>query len=86
MNKNLLELNTSHYLVNGDARDISFIADESVHLVLTSPPYWKLKRYNEHASQMGHIQDYEEFLQELSKGKRATKVVSLYRTVIAHVA
>lgn len=56
-----------HYLINGDARDLAFVKSESVHLVLTSPPYWKLKRYNDSPSQMGHIQDYEEFLSELTK-------------------
>lgn len=54
-------------LVNGDARDLSFLPDDSVHLVVTSPPYWTLKRYNEHAAQMGHIADYELFLSELDK-------------------
>ena len=37
---------TTHKLVQGDARSLSFIADESIHLVITSPPYWTLKRYN----------------------------------------
>jgi len=41
--------------------------DESVHLVVTSPPYWNLKRYNEHPDQLGHVQDYETFLRELEK-------------------
>ena len=41
--------------------------DESVHLVVTSPPYWNLKRYNEHPDQLGHVQDYEVFLNELEK-------------------
>lgn len=58
---------TTHRLINGDARDLSFIADESVHLVVTSPPYWNLKRYNEHPRQMGHIDDYEAFLGELRR-------------------
>ena len=58
---------TCHRLVNGDARDLSFIPDESVHLVLTSPPYWNLKRYNENPDQMGHIDNYEAFLAELKK-------------------
>ena len=31
-------LPTSHRLINGDARDLSFLDDESVHLVVTSPP------------------------------------------------
>lgn len=30
---------TCQRLINGDARDLSFLSDESVHLVLTSPPY-----------------------------------------------
>ncbi len=58
---------TSHRLIHGDNRTLSFIADESVHLVVTSPPYWSLKRYNEHPDQLGHIADYEIFLSELSK-------------------
>ncbi len=58
---------TIHRLINGDARDLSFLDAESVHLVVTSPPYWNLKRYNEHLGQMGHIQDYETFLAELEK-------------------
>jgi site-specific DNA-methyltransferase (adenine-specific) len=35
--------------------------------VVTSPPYWNLKRYNDHPDQMGHIDDYECFLNELNK-------------------
>lgn len=58
---------TVHRLVNGDARDLSFLSDASVHLVVTSPPYWNLKRYNENPDQLGHIQDYEAFLCELEK-------------------
>lgn len=58
---------TIHTLVNGDARDISFIPEESVHLIVTSPPYWTLKRYNETEGQLGHVEDYERFLLELSK-------------------
>lgn len=57
----------SHTLINGDARDLSYLKDESIHLVVTSPPYWILKKYNDSPSQMGHIEDYEEFLQELTK-------------------
>ena len=58
---------TTHRLINGDARDLSFLEDTSVHLVVTSPPYWNLKRYNEHPDQLGHIQDYEAFLLEIEK-------------------
>lgn len=58
---------TNHRLVRGDARDLSAIPDGSVHLVLTSPPYWTLKDYNDSEGQMGHIADYEQFLLELDK-------------------
>ncbi len=58
---------TTHRLINGDARDLSFLPDASVHLVVTSPPYWNLKRYNENPDQLGHIQEYEAFLFELEK-------------------
>jgi len=58
---------TVHRLINGDSRGLSFLSDASVHLVVTSPPYWNLKRYNENPDQLGHIQDYEAFLCELEK-------------------
>lgn len=58
---------TYQRLINGDARDLSFLEDESIHLVVTSPPYWNLKRYNENTNQLGHINDYESFLSELEK-------------------
>src|SRR5262249_10639159 len=47
--------------------NLSFIPDQTAHLVVTSPPYWTLKRYREHPNQMGHIADYEGFLTELEK-------------------
>ena len=58
---------TYQRLINGDARDLSFLENESIHLVVTSPPYWNLKRYNENPDQLGHINDYESFLSELEK-------------------
>lgn len=58
---------TAHTLRLGDARELDFLDDQSVHLVVTSPPYWTLKEYNEHPGQMGAIEDYEHFLDELDK-------------------
>ena len=58
---------TTHRLHLGDARDLRWIKDESVHLVVTSPPYWTLKEYEPSKAQMGAIQDYEDFLDELDK-------------------
>lgn len=59
---------TKHELRIGDARDLSWIAGNSVHLVVTSPPYWTLKEYAAGTkSQMGHFKDYEQFLSELDR-------------------
>jgi len=58
---------TCHRLVHGDARGLSFLDGESVHLVVTSPPYWTLKRYRDHPDQLGHVVDYDQFVEELSK-------------------
>ena len=58
---------TTHRICHGDARRMRDLRPGSVHLVLTSPPYWTLKEYRDSAGQMGHIESYEEFLSELDK-------------------
>lgn len=58
---------THHRLALQDARLLSCVEPESVHLVLTSPPYWTLKEYRESKGQMGAIKEYEGFLLELEK-------------------
>lgn len=61
------QIPTSHRLVQGDARKLAFIEDASIHLVVTSPPYWTLKKYRDHKDQLGEVEDYEKFLGELDK-------------------
>jgi len=58
---------TSHQLFLGDGRKMDMIPDGSVHLAVTSPPYWTLKEYPDNAGQLGQIEDYEDFLEELDK-------------------
>ncbi len=58
---------TRHVIRLGDARDLSFIGTESVHLVCTSPPYGSLKEYDDHPGQLGNMPVYDEFLDELDK-------------------
>ncbi len=58
---------TMHELRIGDARDLSGIADKSVHLVVTSPPYWTLKKYEGSKGQLGDVEEYENFLNELDR-------------------
>jgi DNA modification methylase len=58
---------TTHTLRLGDARRMSDLAAESIHLVVTSPPYWTLKEYRHSQAQLGHVEDYDDFLRELDK-------------------
>ena len=63
---------TPHYsdtvtaIYHGDARDMTAVPNASVHLIITSPPYWDLKNYR-NSQQMGLGQSYEEYLGEIRK-------------------
>jgi modification methylase len=46
---------------------MDWLSAESIHLAVTSPPYWTLKKYNDHPDQLGDLADYESFLDELDK-------------------
>ncbi|HBY94886.1 MAG TPA: methyltransferase [Chloroflexi bacterium] len=58
---------TAHTMYLGDARQLDMIPDESVHLIVTSPPYWTLKTYEDSEGQLGHVEGYDEFLDELDR-------------------
>jgi len=52
-----------------DARSMKEIADSSVHLIVTSPPYFDLKNYNEnntHDNQLGSPKNYEQYINTLN--------------------
>jgi modification methylase len=57
---------TTHVLALGDSRKLDELPDESVHLVVTSPPYWTLKEYEPGDGQLGYVADYDEFNQALA--------------------
>lgn len=61
------DIPTQHQLILGDSRNLEMLANQSVHLVVTSPPYWNLKRYQENDAQLGHLDDYEHFLGEIDR-------------------
>jgi DNA modification methylase len=67
INQTLRSLPTQHDFYRADSCTASFVQPNSVHLVLTSPPYWTLKRYRDSKGQLGHVSDYNEFLAELDK-------------------
>lgn len=58
-------MNTQHTIINGDSRYIPEIKDNSVHLVITSPPYWQLKDYGTE-NQIGFHHSYEEYINNLN--------------------
>ena len=60
-----MEMNTKHTLVTGDSRNLSLIPDKSVHLIITSPPYWQLKDYG-NDNQIGFHDSYEGYINNLN--------------------
>ena len=60
-----MEINTRHTLINGDSRNLSLMPDKSVHLIITSPPYWQLKDYGDDR-QIGFHDSYENYINNLN--------------------
>ncbi len=56
---------TRHKIINGDSRQMTELEDKSVHLVITSPPYWQLKDYGIE-NQIGYNDSYEEYINNLN--------------------
>jgi len=56
---------THHKIILGDSRRITELPDESVHLVITSPPYWQLKDYG-NENQIGFHDTYESYINNLN--------------------
>jgi len=48
--------------IRGDSRDLSFIEDDSIALIVTSPPYWNKANYGKSNSNLGKIKGYASFL------------------------
>jgi site-specific DNA-methyltransferase (adenine-specific) len=58
-------MNTWHKIIIGDSRWMKEVPDESVHLIVTSPPYWQLKDYG-NEKQIGFNDTYEEYINNLN--------------------
>lgn len=56
---------TTHAIINGDSRQMNELKDKSVHLIVTSPPYWQLKDYGTE-NQIGFHDDYETYINHLN--------------------
>jgi site-specific DNA-methyltransferase (adenine-specific) len=58
-------INTKHKVINGDSRMMNELENESVHLIITSPPYWQLKDYGTE-NQIGFHDSYENYINNLN--------------------
>lgn len=58
-------MKTIHKIINGDSRQMNCLADKSIHLAITSPPYWQLKDYGTE-SQIGYHESYESYINNLN--------------------
>ncbi len=56
---------SKHLIFIADSRSMMDVQDRSVHLVVTSPPYWQLKDYDS-ARQIGFHDTYEEYINNLN--------------------
>lgn len=58
-------IKTNHKIIRGDSRQMKELADNSAHLVITSPPYWQLKDYGTD-NQIGYHDSYENYINNLN--------------------
>jgi len=58
-------MRTFHKIIIGDSKWMKEVSDESVHLIVTSPPYWQLKDYGS-KKQIGFNDTYEEYINNLN--------------------
>ncbi|MFH1674073.1 MAG: DNA methyltransferase [Pseudomonadota bacterium] len=58
-------MKTNHRIIIGDSRHMTEVPGESVHLVITSPPYWQLKDYG-NGKQIGFDDSYEDYINNLN--------------------
>jgi site-specific DNA-methyltransferase (adenine-specific) len=58
-------MKTTQTCIIGDSRKMNDLEDSSVHLVVTSPPYWQLKDYGME-DQIGFNHSYEEYINNLN--------------------
>jgi len=65
LTKSLKALSTFHKIVNGDSRQMIELKDNSMHLAITSPPYWQLKDYGTD-NQIGFHDSYESYINNLN--------------------
>jgi len=59
-------MSTNHKIIVGDSRSMSEIKNRTIHLVVTSPPYWQIKDYGGE-EQIGFHDSYDKYVENLNK-------------------
>jgi len=59
--------NTNQVIIRADSRDMSYVEDNSVHLAITSPPYFNAKMYSNLPSDLGNVHDLDHWLKEIKQ-------------------
>lgn len=58
-------MKSHHRVIRGDSRSLAELGNESIELVITSPPYWQLKDYGSE-EQIGFNHTYQEYINNLN--------------------
>jgi len=58
-------MKTNHQIIIGDSRKMQELENESIHQIITSPPYWQLKDYGSE-NQVGYNDSYENYINNLN--------------------
>ena len=61
----MVYMKSNHKIIIGDSRNMAELQHKSVHLVITSPPYWQLKDYGT-SDQIGFNDSYEDYINNLN--------------------
>lgn len=52
-------------VTQADARNLNFLKDNSIGLVVTSPPYWNKADYGQQKANLGKIEGYKDFFRQM---------------------
>ncbi len=55
-----------HILKNGDSRNLNFVDNNAVDLVITSPPYWDKADYGGNGYNLGNERNYKKFFLDIA--------------------
>ena len=58
-------MGTEHKIVIGDSRNMRELKDGSIQLIVTSPPYFNVKRYGDGKDNIGSIDAFSDYLNEM---------------------